>query len=315
MKKLFKGGNLSVANFSEETLKSWYKPASETEDTKINNVINMIKNAIQSSNEFDSLKYEIFVQGSYGNNTNVRINSDVDVNVMLISTFFACYSEGKNDADYSFSDGSISYSDYKERAIRALKKKFGADSISFGNKSVKISSNFYRVNADCVISMQYRNYNAINSTNPDNYIEGIKYFANDGKIVINYPKEHIKNGNSKNVATNHKYKKLVRIFKQVRNKMSEEGLIEKDKITSFLVECLVWNIPNTTITKYSTWNATIKQAIIYLYNAIKDNKCSEWGEVSNWIYLFHSGRKWTKTDAQDFLLKMWIYMGYRNEDN
>ncbi|BFK23792.1 nucleotidyltransferase [Massilimicrobiota timonensis] len=304
-----------MANFSEETLKSWYKPASETEDTKINNVINMIKKAIQSSDEFDSLKYEIFVQGSYGNNTNVRVNSDVDVNVMLTSTFFTCYPEGKNDADYSFSEGTISYSDYKERVIRALKKKFGADSISLGNKSVKISSNSYRVNADCVISMQYRNYNVINSTNPNNYVEGIKYFANDGKTVINYPKEHIENGNSKNVATNHQYKKLVRIFKRVRNKMSEEGLIEKDKITSFLVECLVWNIPNTTITKYSTWNETVKQAIIYLYHAIKDNKCSEWGEVSDWLYLFHSSRKWTKDDAQDFLLKMWIYMGYGNENN
>ena len=304
-----------MANFNEETLTSWYKPASDSEDSRINNAINMIKNAIQSSSEFDSLTYEIFVQGSYGNNTNVRLNSDVDVNIMLTSTFYTCYPDGKSDTDYSFSEGSISYTDYKERVLRALKNKFGEDSIIEGNKSIKISSNSYRVNADCVISMQYRNYKAINSANPNNYVEGIKYFAKNGDIVINYPKEHIKHGNSKNIATNHEYKKLVRIFKRVRNKMSDDGLIEKDKITSFLVECLVWNIPNTTITKYSTWNETVKQAIIYLYNAIKDDECSEWGEVSEWLYLFHSRRKWTKSDAQDFLLKMWGYMGYGDENN
>lgn len=304
-----------MSNFSEETLKSWYKPASETEDTKINNAINMIKKAIQNSDEFDGLTYEIFIQGSYGNNTNVRVNSDVDVNVMLTSTFYTCYPDGKNESDYLFSKGSVTYSDYKERIVRALQKKFGTENVTLANKSVKISSNSYRVNADCVISMQYRNYKAIGSTNPSKYVEGIKYISKDGQIVINYPKEHIKNGNSKNVATNYQYKKLVRIFKRVRNKMCEDNLIDKDKITSFLVECLVWNIPNSIIINYSSWNEKIKQAIIYLYNAIKNDECKDWGEVSDWLYLFHSGRKWTKAEAQDFLLKMWNYMGYGNENS
>lgn len=304
-----------MANFTEEQLVNWHKPASATEDERINHAINMIKSAIKNSDDFDSLTYEIFVQGSYGNNTNVKLNSDVDVNIMLTSTFFSCYPNGKNRDDYGFEPGTISYSEYKKMVVKALQNKFGTENITLGNKSIKIASNSYRVNADCVVSMQYRNYKVINSTNPNKYVEGIKYYAKDESEVINYPKEHIANGNSKNVATNHEYKKLVRIFKNIRNKMCDDGIISKDKITSFLVECLVWNVPNKTITGYTTWNETVKQAIIYLYNAIENDSCTQWGEVSERLYLFHSGRKWTKSDAKDFLLRMWNYMGYGNENN
>lgn len=304
-----------MKTFTEEQLENWYKPVSTTEDEKINHTIDMIKRAIKNSNDFDSLTYEIFVQGSYGNNTNVKLDSDVDVNIMLTSTFFACYPNGKNRDDYGFEPGAISYSEYKEMIVKALQSKFGIESIMLGNKSIKITSNSYRVNADCVISMQYRNYRDINSINPNAYIEGIKYYAKDESEVINYPKDHITNGKVKNISTNYKYKKLVRIFKCIRNKMCNDGIITKDKITSFLVECLVWNVPDKNITKYTTWNETVKQSIIYLYNGIKNNECNQWGEVSERLYLFNSNRKWTQADAKDFLLKMWNYMGYDNENN
>ena len=106
------------------------------------------------------------------------------------------------------------------------------------------------------------------------------------------------------------YKKLVRIFKHMRNVMVDEGITDGDRISSFLVECLVWNVPNNIITGYSTWTETVKEAIIYTYNAIKDGKHKEWGEVSEILYLFHSERKWDSKDAQSFLRDMWNYMGY-----
>lgn len=299
-----------MGRFSEETLKGWHQPASNSEEERINHAINMIKDAIRSSDELKGLKYEIFVQGSYGNNTNVRQDSDVDVNVMLTSTFYAEYPEGKTDKDYFFSDGTITYDDYRGRVIRALEKKFGKYSISEGNKSVKINANSYRVNADCVISMQYRNYKALNSSDPNKFIEGVKFFSKDGSTVINYPKIHINNGKNKNINTSKEYKKLVRIFKRVRNRMVDEDLIDKDVITSFLLECLVWNIPNSKIVDHSTWNETVRYAIAYLHEEIINGNADKWGEVSEWFYLFHAGRKWTKEAVADFLVKMWRYMGY-----
>ena len=50
-------------------------------------------------------------------------------------------------------------------------------------------------------------------------------------------------------------------------------------------------------------------AIIYLYNAIKDGKHYDWGEVSEMLYLFR-GRKWTDQDAKQWLYDAWNYLGY-----
>ena len=106
-----------------------------------------------------------------------------------------------------------------------------------------------------------KNYYLINSRNADKYIEGIRFISNSGITVSNYPKDHIANGIQKNNATNYGYKKLVRIFKRLRNEMVDAGLADGEKITSFLIECLVWNVPNNIITGYSNWTTILRQAI------------------------------------------------------
>ena len=275
--------------YTEETLQSWTKPASETEEQKIENTINMIKSAINASNEFDDLTVEIFVQGSYANNTNVRTNSDVDVCVMLTSTFYTEYPAGKSDIDYGFSKGTISYEEYHRRVKNAVVKKFGTENVRQGNKSLKVRSNTYHVNADVVVALLLKNYKAIGSTDPQKYIEGTRFFAaNTGEKVTNYPKLHIENGKQKNNATNYNYKYLTRIFKRVRNSMVENGIVNGDKISSFLVECLVWNVPNKIFNDYKTWSERITEAIVFLHNSIANNQHTEWTEVSKRIYLFHN---------------------------
>ena len=270
----------------------------------------MIKDAVTSYEDLTDCTMEIFAQGSYANNTNVRQNSDVDICVMLTSTVFCNYVEGKTDQDYGYKEGSITYDDYRAYIIKALKKKFGEGEVTVENKCINITANSYHVNADVVPAFQYRNFEIINSVNAAKYIEGIKFFAKDGTTVINYPKEHIANGKEKNNSTNYEYKKLVRIMKHIRNNMVDEGKIDGDKITSFLIECLVWNLPNDTITRNSTWGETVQNSIAYLWEAIKDEKHQKWGEVSERLYLFHSGRKWTAADAKKALYDIYNYLEF-----
>ena len=300
--------------YPETMLVGWCQPARDTEEARINNAINMIKDAISRSDELNGLDIEVFVQGSYANNTNVKANSDVDVCVMLKSTVFTEFIDGLKNEDYGFAEGEISFADYKERVVRALQSKFGSENLTIGNKSVKIRSNSYHVDADAVIAFQFRNYKAINSRRHDNFLEGIKFISDNGDEVINYPKLHIQNGVVKNNNTNHEYKKLVRIMKRIRNNMVEDRVIDGNTISSFLIECLIWNVPNKTITGYSSWGETVKQAIAYLYSKIDESNYQEWGEVSERLYLF-VGRKWDAVDVKEFLLKTWDYLGYEDEDN
>lgn len=295
--------------YSEDVLKTWTYPVSNTEEQKIENTIYMIKSAINSSCELQDLDIEIFVQGSYANNTNVRINSDVDVCVMLKSAFYTSYPEGRNDSDYGFVAGTISYEEYKRRVKNAIINKFGSDAVVQGNKSLKIKSNSYHVNADVVVAFMLKDFKIIGSCNYQNYVEGIQFKASNGTMVTNYPKDHISNGKNKNVRTGHRYKYLTRIFKRIRNQMVTDGVVDGEKISSFLVECLVWNVPDNIITNYHTWDETIKQSIVYLYDAIKNDEHTEWGEVSERLYLFVQ-RKWTADDVSNYLYDMWNYLGY-----
>lgn len=98
-------------------------------------------------------------------------------------------------------------------------------------------------------------------------------------------------------------------MKHIRNEMISADKVNGDVITSFLVECLVWNVPNSYITRHDTWNEALQDSIAYLWNAINDGNANEWGEVSERLYLFR-GRKWTSQDAKEFLGKMYNYLEF-----
>ena len=296
--------------YPENTLQSWTNPLSETEENRVENTIRMIRDAIQSKDELSNVEFEIFAQGSYANNTNVRQNSDIDICVMLKSSFYTNYEEGTSSADFGYTDGGMSFDDFREYVIDALRSKFGYASVSPQNKCIDIDANSYHVNADVVPALQYRDYKIIHSRNKDRFVEGIKFFSQTGAQVINYPKDHISNGRKKNNDTNYKFKKLVRIMKHIRNEMVSDGKLNGEIITSFLVECLVWNVPNSHITKYDSWNDTLQDSIAYLWNVINDGNADEWGEVSERLYLFR-GRKWTMQDTKDFLEKMYNYLEFK----
>ena len=294
---------------TEDTVNYYCSSVSNSEKTRIENAKLMIRDAIKSSGELANLDYEIFVQGSCANCTNIRVDSDIDVCVMLKSVSWSEYAYEMTSTDCGFIGTNESkYYDYKERLIHALDRKF--DDIRKGNKSIKIESNSYRVNADVVITFQYRNYKIINSNNPNIYVEGTKFISSSGEIVINYPKQHIKNGESKDKDTYGNYKNLVKVFKAVKSNMEDcKKLIGSDKVSSFLIESLIWNVPNDIITAYSTLKETVKEVIKYLYYEIENNRCGGWREVSECLYLFGGNRKWTYRDVKDFLLKMYQHIG------
>ena len=93
--------------------------------------------------------------------------------------------------------------------------------------------------------------------------------------------------------------------------MIEDGKNVNDNITSFLLECLVWNLPNNIFNNYDTWTERLRQSIVYIYDKTKEDKdCSEWGEVSELLYLFRESRKWSRQDVNDYMVLLWNYLEY-----
>ncbi len=283
--------------YSEQKLQSWTTPPSDSEEEREENTISMIRSAIDDSAELKDMDIEVFVQGSYANNTNVRAESDVDVCVMLKDSFVVELPDGKTTEDYGLIASELTFKEYRSLVKKALQNKFKAECLEDGNKSLIIHENTYHVNADVVPTFQLRNYACLSSTDPNRYLEGTWFISEDGGEVTNYPKIHKLNGTEKNNDTNYKYKKLVRVMKHIKNNMVDDNRTDGEKISSFLVECLVWNIPNEVITQYFAWNSTVREAIRYLYSEIDSNHHAEWGEVSEMLNLF-KGRKWTDRDVK-----------------
>ena len=128
--------------------------------------------------------------------------------------------------------------------------------------------------------------------------------------VKNWPDQHYANGVSKNDTTSRRYKRVVRILNKLSNEMSGKGIQSAKDTPSFLTECLVFNASNACFDQ-SSYKAIIRSVLAELFNnTISDDKCSEWGEVSELKYLFRGAQPWTRQNAHQFLSDAWDYIGY-----
>jgi hypothetical protein len=296
----------------ESVFQSWAGPSSETEAAKCENAERMIKGAIRDSEALAKRDVRVFAQGSYRNNTNVRQESDVDICVCDMSMFFSDFTTAKSfdRDDVGLTDSSYTYAQFKKEVEAALVAKFGRSAVTRGDKAFDIHENSYRVDADVVAACEHRRYTTQASDGTYNYISGIEFRPDSGGKIRNWPQQHYDNGVRKNDATSRRYKKVVRILKRLRNEMADGGVQAAKPIPSFLIECLVWNTPNEGF-GHTTLKADVRYALAHTFNETRnDERCHEWGEVSELKYLFRNSQPWTREEAHAFLAAAWDYVGF-----
>lgn len=298
-----------MAKYTEEQLNNWREPPSDSEGQRLETTERRIREAIRKSEELKEYEIDVFGQGSYANDTNVKLESDVDINVCSTAYFFTQYNaDGISDKTFGYEPSDHSYSDFKNKVRRALVAEFGEENVKDKNKCFSVVEKSNRVKADVVPTFELKRHD---NEIPSKIIKGVRYLAKDGSEVVNYPKQHIENGKSKNANTQKRFKRLVRIFKKIRYKMIDDGIDVNSHMTSFLLECLVWNVPDYVFNSYDTWIERLKEAIKYIYTKTKtEDQCKEWGEVSELLYLFRGNRKWSVSDVNVYMLQMWRYLEF-----
>lgn len=263
-------------------------PIGQTEETKCKNAIRMVRDAMKQLNytddgkdirsfEADTYSYALdlrqvitdrkltlLVQGSYANKTNIPTESDVDVAVILESTFTSKYRKGVTRSDYGFFEGTDTLESLKDDVEKALKHYFGYQGVERHDKSIKVIGNTNRVDADVVPAYRYRDYSNDYDNSQSNYIGGIEIISDEGVHIINYPEQHIRNGIEKNKYTNYKFKQCVRIIKNMREDMINFGYDIPPEVSSFGLESLLWNVPSVEYIRYSYLRNTIDEILKYL---------------------------------------------------
>jgi hypothetical protein len=72
---------------------------------------------------------------------------------------------------------------------------------------------------------------------------GVAFYVS-GSRIENFPKQHADNCTSKHQATNQTFKRMVRIFKNMRNSMVAKGLLADGMAPSYFIEGMLYNVPN-----------------------------------------------------------------------
>jgi hypothetical protein len=293
----------------ESDFREWSKPPTATEELRCGNAESVVRNAIQSCPAFAKRNIEIFAQGSYRNGTNVRTDSDVDVCVRCTDVYFLELPSGYTKSSFGLVDASYTYAEFKNDVEHALKAYLGADAVSRGKKAFDLHANTYRVDADVVPTFEHRRYSVENGVY--RYIAGTELHPDGGGKIVNWPHQNYENGTAKNGATNTRFKKLVRVLKRLRHEMLIARIAAAEPIPSYLIECLVWNVPNTAFAS-DEYADNLRAILVDLYNRTqRDETCSEWGEVNELKYLFRPSQPWTRAAVNDFVLAAWNQAGFK----
>jgi len=256
-----------------------------------------VRNALKAYDWPSDVQYEVYLQGSYKNNTNIRRDSDVDIVVQLNSTFLTNLSEDWK-RHFGFISATYDWEKFRSDTLKALRNYYGYSEVSEGKKSLKLTTTSY-LPADVVVCLQYRKY-PDRPRSEDDFVEGMTFWVPfERRWVINYPKLHYANGVKKNQDTNERYKPTVRMFKNARTYLIERKVIPVDLAPSYFLECLLYNVPKDKFS--SNLQSTFCNVITWLWKA----DFSQFVCQNEQLPLFgNTPEQWAEDKARRFLEAM-----------
>jgi hypothetical protein len=216
-------------------------------------------------------------------------------------------------AEAGLSDSGYTYQEFKNDVGVALVRKFGPPpAVERGDKAYDIHETRYQVESDCLAAFRHVRYARDINGRIHTSAEGIEFISDKGVRILNFPDQQHANNERKHLATDQRFRKQVRVMKNLRNEMNEAGRPEAEPIISFLTECLVYNVPNDVF-RHATFYDRTREVIAWLYtNTETDEQVHEWGEESELKYLFRDNQAWTREQVHDFMLDAWVYVGFTN---
>lgn len=291
----------------EDKFVQWAKPPSQTEQEKCDNADSVITNAVADDEKLGKKNITVFPQGSYRNRTNVRQDSDVDICVLSTDSFFYDLPEGMSPTNFGFTTpAQYPYPEFKNDVEAALVAYLGRAAVTRGNKAFDVHETGYHVDADAVAAFEYRYY-----LKDGKYYKGTAFFPDKGNRIVNWPEQHYERGVAKNDATAKRFKRVSRILKNLRNEMQGEGVAGANDVASFLIESLVYNVPNEGF-NHETYTADVRYVLATGFNGTqKPEACEKWVEVNEMKYLFRQSQPWTREQAHSFLSAAWDYIGFK----
>lgn len=290
----------------ETQLATWSHQGSITQSSETYNSIKSVLEA--STTPYANKNFKVFLQGSYGNDTNIYAESDVDIVICLDDCFQSDLTdlteEERGAYRTSFKDATYTQVEFKRDVLAVLRAKYG-DAVTAGHKAITIAANGVRRKADVIVAIKYRRYSKFSSLTGSAYVEGICFWDSNGDMIANYPKEHSTNLILKHQSTNKWFKPMARVLKNIRSRLVSDGLIKAGEAPSYYIEGLLYNVPDAKFA--SSYQACLLEVLNWY---LKDASKADLVCANRQYYLLRDGYAtcWNQEDCDAFIqatIKLW----------
>ncbi|MDC2958158.1 nucleotidyltransferase [Streptomyces gilvifuscus] len=297
----------------EQWLRQSVKRPSDHEDGKRERTEEQIRAALRAHEPLRDRDYVVYAKGSYANNTNVRLDYDVDVAVEYKGYFyydleFDLKDQPKSAVDIVDSTDSYTRNEFKRDIQDALVEAFGESAVNPGRIALRVREKKTTLPADIVPCWEYRRYDRIENGVPV-YHQGTRVYPSSGDHINNYPAQQLENGTNKNNRTKRRYKRMVRALKRLQTRLIESGTLT-DELPSYLIECLVYNVPDGDF-GHPTYKADMRAVLAFIFNGtLPSGDWNDWEEVNGLKYLFRGNPSWTHEQVHDLADAAWDEIGF-----
>jgi hypothetical protein len=295
-----------------DRLANWERPASDSEEVQIERAAGMVRSSLEGNAWLRSEGVVVSAQGSYFNNTNVRLESDMDLRAVHplirivyandVIVEYAQTAHGIPQTGRYFSDVIV---EMRRQIAASLIEKFGAASVdASGKKAIRLKKlPGSRSDVDIVPMFKYLWVWWNNPARQYWQNPGVTILGNDGTWIHNFPDQHAANGIAKRARTAHRFKRNVRIFKRLRNELVREGKLAPGRVPSFLIECLTYAVEDDyflveTDDRYERANRILHRMWGLLDNPLWTSTATE---INGIKLLFHVTQPWAVDDAKGFI--------------
>ena len=291
--------------YSETQLQTWSHQGSTAQSAA---TYDTIKRVLENrSAPYSSRSFEIFLQGSYGNDTNIYSDSDVDIVICLTSVYYddleALDQSQRQTYDAQFSPATYSWRAFRNEVLAWLRHNFGSAVVD-GKKAILINGGGQRRDADVLVCAEHRRYFSFYSATNYNFAKGVVFWTSAGTMIVNFPKQHHDNCVAKHQNSSFRFKPNVRILKNYRNALVSSGKLSAGVAPSYFVEGLLWNMPNarfqgqfvTTVSNFVDWIRSVDSTELLcaneLYYLVRDNSPVCWPRANFQTYIAALAGDW-----------------------
>jgi hypothetical protein len=262
----------------------------------------VLSDALGRSSRLREYSYEIVVQGSYANKTNIRAHSDVDLVVQMKLPFEEQVKDldpvERSRFDAKYENAAIGWREFRQDVLSGLRKSYF---VTVGNKCIDIQDwdSLLRIPADIVPAIEYRRYRSFSSGGAETFDEGIYFKDRSGEVVISFPKQHLRNGDRKDADTGGRFKQVVRAVKNARLHLMDVKADDRARVlSSYFIECLLYNVPDDEY-RQPTLQAAYGRSLSWLASNLA--LAREFICQNGLVDLFVEGRTPWSVDSVEFL--------------